>query len=143
MKVELDGKRVFITAGGAGMGRATAIAMAALGAEVLTCDIDAAALASLPDAIKTFVADVADSDQVDAIFDQILPGGLDILINNAGIAGPTRLVEDITNDEWRQCMAVCIDAQFYCVRRVVPLFKRQRHGVITLRAVPTWPRSGR
>ena len=130
MKIELNGKRVFITAGGAGMGRATALAMAALGAEVFTCDIDAEAMKDLPDNIKCFVADVADSDQVDAMFDHILPGGLDILVNNAGIAGPTKLVEDISNEEWRQCMAVGIDSQFYCVRRAVPVFKQQKHGVI-------------
>ena len=130
MQIELNGKRVFITAGGAGMGRATVLAMANLGAEVFTCDIDAEAMVDLPDTINTFVADVADSEQVDAMFDQILPGGLDILVNNAGISGPTKLVEDISNEEWRQCMSVCIDSQFYCVRRVVPVFKQQHHGVI-------------
>jgi NAD(P)-dependent dehydrogenase (short-subunit alcohol dehydrogenase family) len=130
MKIELNGKRVFVTAGGAGLGRATVLAMASLGAEVFTCDINAETLADLPEGVKTFVADVADSAQVDAIFDRILPGGLDILVNNAGVAGPTKLVEDVSNEEWRQCMAVCIDAQFYCVRRAVPLFKQQRHGVI-------------
>ena len=72
MQIELNGKRVFITAGGAGMERATALAMAALGADVFTCDIDAEAMKGLPDNIKTFVAEVADSDQVDAMFDQIL-----------------------------------------------------------------------
>lgn len=130
MQIELKGKRVFITGGGAGMGRATALAMAKLGAEVFTCDVDAGVLADLPDSIISFVADVAESEQLDAIFAQILPGGLDILVNNAGVAGPTKPVEDISNDEWRQCMAVCIDAQFYCVRRVVPVFKQQGHGVI-------------
>ncbi|GIT71267.1 MAG: hypothetical protein Ct9H300mP28_10810 [Pseudomonadota bacterium] len=56
--------------------------------------------------------------------------GLDILVNNAGIAGPTKLIENITDDEWRKCMAVCIDSQFYCTRRAVPIFKQQQHGVI-------------
>ena len=69
-------------------------------------------------------------DALDAVFDEILPGGLDILVNNAGVAGPTKLVEDITNDEWDQCMSVCIDSHFYCVRRAVPVFKSQQRGVI-------------
>ena len=130
MQISLAGKRVMITAGGAGMGRATAIAMHKLGATVFTCDLDEAGLASLPDGITTFVCDVSDPSAVDAIFDQILPDGLDIMINNAGIGGPTKPVEEVTNEEWQQCMGVCIDSQFYCTRRVVPVFKAQQSGVI-------------
>ncbi|WP_370279983.1 SDR family oxidoreductase [Pontibacterium sp.] len=130
MNVSLAEKRVVITAGGAGMGRATALAMHKLGATVFTCDVDEAALASLPDEITTFVCDVSDPVQVDAMFDQILPDGLDILVNNAGIGGPTAPIEDVSNDEWRQCMGVCIDGQFYCARRAVPVFKQQQSGVI-------------
>lgn len=130
MQIFLAGKRVMITAGGAGMGRATAIAMHKLGATVFTCDLDEAGLASLPDGITTFVCDVSDPSAVDAIFDQILPDGLDIMVNNAGIGGPTKPVEEVTNEEWQQCMVVCIDSQFYCTRRVVPVFKAQQSGVI-------------
>ncbi|MCV6609320.1 MAG: SDR family oxidoreductase [Amphritea sp.] len=130
MQISLAGKRVMITAGGAGMGRATAIAMHKLGATVFTCDLDEAGLASLPDGITTFVCDVSDPSAVDAIFDQILPDGLDIMVNNAGIGGPTKPVEEVTNEEWQQCMGVCIDSQFYCTRRVVPVFKAQQSGVI-------------
>ena len=74
-----------------------------LGAEVCTCDVDPAGLATLPDRITTWVCDVTDSGALDAIFDEVLPGGLDIMVNNAGVGGPTKLVEDITNDEWAQC----------------------------------------
>jgi len=130
MNVTLEGKRAFITAGGAGMGRATAIAMHAVGAEVFTCDIDPSGLTSLPEEITTWECDVSDSSQLDAIFDEILPGGLDIMVNNAGVSGPTKLVEDITDEEWRQTMSVCIDSHFYCARRVAPVFKDQRDGTI-------------
>lgn len=130
MKISLSGRRAFITAGGAGMGRATALAMRAVGAEVFTCDIDADSLATLPDDITTWTCDVGRSADVDAIFDEILPGGLDFMINNAGIAGPTKFVEHVTDDEWRRTMAVCIDATFFCARRVAPVFKAQRHGAI-------------
>lgn len=130
MKISLKGKRVFITAGGAGMGRATAIAMDRLGAEVFTCDIEPSGLETLPDSITTWTCDVTQSSELDAIFDEILPGGLDIMVNNAGVAGPTKLVEDVTDEEWRHTMAVCVDAQFFCVRRVAPVFKAQQHGTI-------------
>ncbi|MDG2217678.1 MAG: SDR family oxidoreductase [Acidimicrobiales bacterium] len=130
MKISLKGKRVFITAGGAGMGRATAIAMDRLGAEVFTCDIEPSGLETLPDSITTWTCDVTQSSELDAIFDEILPDGLDIMVNNAGVAGPTKLVEDVTDEEWRHTMAVCVDAQFFCVRRVAPLFKAQQHGTI-------------
>ena len=130
MQVSLENKRVFITAGAAGMGRATAIAMQRLGAEVYTCDIDQDMLETLPEGIHRYQCDVSNSKELDKIFDEILPQGLDLLINNAGVSGPTKSVEDITDEEWRDCMAVCIDAQFYCVRRVVPIFKKQHHGAI-------------
>lgn len=130
MLISLEGRRAFITAGGAGMGRATALAMDAAGAQVFTCDIDATALSTLPPSITSWPCDVSSSAQLDAIFDDLLPGGLDIMINNAGIAGPTKLVEDVTDGEWRQTMAVNVDATFACVRRAVPVFKAQQHGVI-------------
>ncbi len=130
MNISLEGKRAFITAGGDGMGRTTAITMDALGAEVFTCDIDPAGLATLPDSITSWECDVTNSDALDAIFDEILPGGLDILVNNAGVGGPTKRVEEVTNAEWDHTMGVCIDAQFYCARRVVPVFRAQSSGVI-------------
>ncbi|MBE2167487.1 MULTISPECIES: SDR family oxidoreductase [unclassified Cobetia] len=130
MQILLEGKRAFVTAGGAGMGRATVLAMHALGARVFTCDVDGEALSNLPDDITTFVSDVSDPAAVDAMFDEFLPGGLDILVNNAGIGGPTKPVENVSNEEWRACMGVCIDSQFYCARRAVPTFRAQKHGVI-------------
>lgn len=130
MQVSLQGQRVLITAGGAGMGRATVLAMHRLGAQVFTCDVDKASLSSLPKAVVHYECDVSDPEQVDAMFEQILPDGLDLLVNNAGIGGPTKPVEAVSHTEWRDCMGVCIDAQFYCTRRVVPVFKAQQHGAI-------------
>lgn len=130
MQITMDGRRAFITAGGAGMGRATALAMHELGAEVFTCDVDPTGLGTLPEGITSWQCDVTRSAELDALFDEVLPGGLDILVNNAGVAGPTGPVEDVTDEEWRHTMAVCIDAQFFCVRRVVPTFRAQGHGSI-------------
>lgn len=130
MFISLEGRRAFITAGGAGMGRSTALAMLEAGAEVFTCDIDGQSLRTLPSEITRWTCDVSNSSELDAIFDEILPGGLDVLVNNAGVAGPTKAVEDITDEEWRKTMAVDIDATFFCARRVAPVFKAQQSGVI-------------
>ena len=132
MKISLKGKRVFISGAAEGIGRATALSMHKLGAEVIICDINEEKLSSMGKEIKTFVCDVSDSSKVDRMFKQIENFGLDILVNNTGISGPTKLIENITDDEWRDCMSVCIDSHFYCTRRAVPMFKQQQHGVIIL-----------
>lgn len=130
MEISLEGQRAFVTAGADGIGRAIVLTMHELGAKVFTCDVDQAGLDTLPEGVTSWRCDVADSDALDDLFDRFLPDGLDIMVNNAGVSGPTKLVEDVTNEEWRQTMAVCIDAQFYCVRRVTPVFKAQKRGVI-------------
>ena len=69
---------------------------------------------------------------VDALFDRVRStlGGLDALINNAGIAGPTAGVEDIALDDWRQCLDVGLTGQFLCARRGVPMLKAAGGGSI-------------
>lgn len=128
-------QRVMISAGAAGIGFAIARAFVAGGARVHICDIDETALADAKAAlpgIGTAKLDVADPDAIDAWFETALAdlGGLDVLINNAGIAGPTATVEDMDYDDWRTCMTVCLDSQFLCSRRAVPVLKEQRSGAI-------------
>jgi NAD(P)-dependent dehydrogenase (short-subunit alcohol dehydrogenase family) len=130
MKVELENKRVFISAGADGMGRTTVLTMLDIGAKVFTCDINQEMLNSLPAEVGTYHCDVSNPVDVDAMFDDFIDDGLDILVNNAGIGGPTKPIEEVTNDEWRQTMSVGIDSQFYCCRRAVPVFRHQKHGVI-------------
>ena len=130
MKVSLKDKRVFVSAGGDGIGRTTVLAMQKLGAKVFTCDIDQDALDSLPSEVTSWNCDISDPQAVDAMFNKFIDDGLDILVNNAGIGGPTKPIENVTNEEWRQTMSVCIDSQFYCCRRAVPVFKAQQSGVI-------------
>jgi NAD(P)-dependent dehydrogenase (short-subunit alcohol dehydrogenase family) len=52
------------------------------------------------------------------------------LINNAGTKGPTGYVEDLKLDDWRECLSVCLDAQFLCARRAAPIMKARRSGSI-------------
>lgn len=127
--------RVLITAAASGIGRVIAETLIAAGARVHLCDIDQAALTTLQRAtptISTTVADVADPAQVDQLFAEATAqlGGLDILINNAGIAGPTGLVETLELADWERTMAININGQFLCVRRAVPLLKASGGGLI-------------
>jgi len=127
--------RVMITAAATGIGAATARAFADEGHRVHASDIDEEALSRLnddyPDIVTTPV-DVRDEGAVDTWFDDTIDvlDGLDILINNAGIAGPTAAVDDMDFDGWRDCLAVCLDAQFLTCRRAVPVMKDQRSGGI-------------
>src|SRR6185436_14182110 len=99
MDVSAKGLRVVVTAGGAGIGRAIAATFLEHGARVQVCDVDEGALQALGrdlPAIHRVRADVAEPAQVERLFDEAKRnlGGLDVLVNNAGIAGPTAKVED-------------------------------------------------
>jgi NAD(P)-dependent dehydrogenase (short-subunit alcohol dehydrogenase family) len=131
----LAGKRVLLTAGGAGIGAVIAAAFLAEGAWVWICDVDAEALAaarSTHPELGTSLADVADERAIDAMFGTIgeALGGLDILINNAGISGPTGPIESLDPAEWRRCVAVNLDGAFLCTRRAVPLLKAAGGGAV-------------
>src|SRR5689334_21741320 len=94
MDLAIRGLRVLVTAGASGIGLATARAFAREGARVHVCDVDQAALNALgasDPGLARSVCDVADGAAVARMFDQVSAafGGLDALVNNAGIAGPT------------------------------------------------------
>ncbi len=127
--------RVMITAGAAGIGWAIAKAFAEDDARVHVCDIDPRALAMVAEdypEIGVAHVDVTDEEAVDDWFDLALDDmeGLDVLINNAGIAGPIGPLEDLDLDGWQQCLAVNLDAQMLTCRRAVPVMKAQRSGII-------------
>ncbi len=130
MTGELAHKRAVVTAGAGGAGLVIAQALKVAGAEVFVCDVDPSALAVLPSGLVGTEVDVSDPAAVTAWLGPIVADGLDILVNNAGIAGPTAAVEDITTEDWRRCLSVDLDSQFYCVRAVVPAMKRQEAGAI-------------
>lgn len=132
MELGLNGLRVLVTAGAAGIGRGIVDAFVEEGARVFTCDVDEAALASLPQGVGRRPADVANRDQVAALFEAAVAelGGLDVLVNNAGIAGPTGRVEDIPPEEWDRCLEVCLTGQFNCARLAVPHLRQSRNASI-------------
>lgn len=104
------------------------------GARVHICDVDAAAIeetvASL--GVNASLCDVSDPNQVEALFADVTArlGGLDVLVNNAGIAGPTGKVEEISVADWQRCIAIDLNGMFYCTRLGVPMLKAAGGGSI-------------
>lgn len=129
MDMGLRDARVIVTAGAGGIGREIALAFREEGARVWVCDADPAAVAAFaaeaPDAGGE-VCDVTDRSGVAAFFDRATTalGGLDVMINNAGIAGPTAAVDDVAPDEWDRTLEVCLTGQFNFARLAAPLLRR-------------------
>ena len=104
--------RVMITAAASGIGRAIAKAFYDEGAKVHICDVNEQALEAFredfPEIAATHV-NVRSEGEIDAWFDDALDdlGGLDVMVNNAGIKGPTALVDDIDYADWRERFWVC------------------------------------
>ncbi|MFQ5775546.1 MAG: SDR family oxidoreductase [Kiloniellaceae bacterium] len=129
------GLRVLVSAGATGIGRAIADTLADHGAAIHVCDIAEEALdrcrAERP-GYGASVCDVAEEKQVDRLFEDARAtlGGLDVLVNNAGIAGPTAGVEEIDPADWRRTVEVNLNGHFYCARRAVPLLKAAEEGAM-------------
>ena len=132
----LRDQRVLVTAGASGIGHAIAATLSRLGARVAICDISDSLLdeaqKSIAPAHATLKADVSREDDVDRMFEEVSSslGGLDALINNAGIAGPTGGVDEISPADWRRCIDICLTGQFLCARRAVPMLKAAGGGSI-------------
>lgn len=130
-----EGLRVVVTAGGSGIGRAVAERFMAAGARAYICDIQPA---MLDEALKAnpglggTLADVAKPAEVEALFKKALGalGGIDVLVNNAGVGGPRGPVESLSYEEWDRCVAVNLNGMFYCIKQVVPAMKAQQSGCI-------------
>jgi len=135
--METNGKplRVLINAAGGGAGRVIAQRFAKAGARVVAVDVDAAAIASLaaesPD-IHAMPADAGSEADVDAVYSFLVEriGGIDVLVNNVGIAGPTAAAEDVSLDDWNESLRVNLTSHFLFARAAIPLMKAQSSGLI-------------
>jgi NAD(P)-dependent dehydrogenase (short-subunit alcohol dehydrogenase family) len=121
--------RVLVTAGASGIGAVIARAFHEAGSRVHVCDIDRLALDRLnteAPGITGSVADASVAADVDLVFDDVQGtlGGLDVLVNNCGIAGPTGPIESIDGPGWERTVAVNLNSQYYFARRAVPLLKQ-------------------
>jgi NAD(P)-dependent dehydrogenase (short-subunit alcohol dehydrogenase family) len=141
------GLRVLVTGGASGIGLVIARAFVDAGSRVHVCDSSQQAIDALNEAeqsaemnaITGTLADVSDRAAVDQVFVDVNAelGGLDVLINNAGIAGPTGGIDEMETGDWEQTVDVNLNAQFYFARRAVPLLRQARDGgsIIALSSV--------
>jgi len=126
---------VLVTAGAGGIGLVTAHRFKEEGAKVHVCDIDTSALEALaksdPDITST-VCDVSKRADVDRLFKEALGalGGLDVLVNNAGTAGPTGRVDEISVDDWDQCITINLTGAFNCARLAIPHLQKSKNASI-------------
>ncbi|WP_153098781.1 SDR family oxidoreductase [Paraburkholderia hayleyella] len=138
------GLRALISGGAAGIGLVIARAFVEAGARVHVCDASQDALAAMHAdsdnaGISSTLADVADEAAVARVFSDAERqlGGIDVLFNNAGIAGPTGGIDEIDSADWERTIAVNLNAQFYFARRAVPLLRASPGGgsIIALSSV--------
>lgn len=122
--------KVLITAGASGIGRAMADAFFAKGYEIWITDIDTDALSTCPEDWTRREADASDEASVKSLFAEM--GCPDVLCSNAGIAGPTALIEDISLEDWRRCVSVNLEGAFLAAKYAAPLMKVAGQGVITI-----------
>lgn len=131
----MNRQNVLITAGASGIGYATVKRFLDAGARVAVCDIDRQKLQQMKQRhpqVMTAQVDVGNSQAIRSFVGDVAEnlGGIDVVVNNAGIAGPTAAVEDISDEEWLPSFNVNIHGVFYMLREVVPLMKAQGGGAV-------------
>ena len=125
-----------ISAAGSGIGRVLAEGLIADGWRLFICDADAAAVADFSAAFPAALAeqvDVADPVAVGAFADRVRAtlgagGGLDLLVNNAGVAGPVARLEEQPVDGWQRCIDINLNGTFYLTRALIPLLRARAPG---------------
>ena len=128
-------QRVLVTAGASGIGKEMARAFVASGATVCVCDIDTTALQTAAKEIPGLLIQVCDISRRQDI-ERMVPaavaalGGLDVLVNNAGISGPTAPVEEMNPDALEKVMQVDLTGTFNVTRMAIPHLKKSSAGAI-------------
>ena len=130
-------QRVLVTAGAGGIGLATARAFEAGGAMVHVADVDAKAVNELVQAsprISGSVLDIADAAAVARLVEDVRQklGGLDVLVNNAGVAGPTAAVADYPDEAWASVIGVNLNGTFNVTKAFIPMLEASRQASIVI-----------
>jgi len=125
--------KVVITGGAAGIGAVIAKAFHEIEAQVYICDIDAGAIECMKldhPGMHGAVADVGIKQHVDRLMEEAIStlGGLDVLVNNAGIAGPTGNIEDLQAEEWENTVSTNLNSQYYVLRKAIPFLKQSKQN---------------
>ena len=123
----LSGLRALVTGGGSGIGEAIATGMRNAGATVVVCDVN--------DSTKpNYVCDVSRTADVEAMFQGIRRdlGGLDILVNNVGVPGPTARVDEMDPDAYDECVRVNLGGTFRCAHAAVPMLIDSKGSMINI-----------
>ncbi|HKE57236.1 MAG TPA: SDR family NAD(P)-dependent oxidoreductase [Pyrinomonadaceae bacterium] len=137
--MKLENQAAIVTGAGQGIGKSISLALAREGAAVLLCGRHQETLAGVAQEIKQLgghaivsVTDVSDEAAVKQMVDLAVAqfGRLNLLINNAGIVGPTAQVTNVSRDDWDEVMAVNLTGPFLCARAVIPHLVEQRSGKI-------------
>ena len=127
--------KVVITAGASGIGLETAREFVSTGHIVAICDIDETALKSAKQALPsliTYHCDVSKPKETNFFIKSAAKQlqGIDTLVNNAGVGGPTKKIEDVTPEEWKNCIDICLGGQFNCISATVKYLKESSNPSI-------------
>jgi NAD(P)-dependent dehydrogenase (short-subunit alcohol dehydrogenase family) len=145
MSPELAGQVAVVTGGNRGIGRAIALAMARAGARLAITGRNAEMLTRTATEVEalgseclTAVCDVSDAEQVRDATGLVLRryGQVDVVVANAGIAGPVKPMQEITFDEWRRCLGTDLDGVFLTFKNFIPaMIQRRRGSLIAISSV--------
>lgn len=136
---DLKDKTVVITGAGSGIGRACALLIGSRGADLALLDIDVVAAEGVAAAVveaggraRAYAVDVSDVDAVDRTFAAVVAdlGGLQVLVNNAGLALPMVPLADLDVSSWRRVMSVNLDGLFYCLRAALRTMREAGGGSV-------------
>lgn len=135
MDLNLKGSKVIVSAGGSGIGLVIVQGFLAEGAEVATCDISPELVFQLRKnhpGVYCEEVDVADAKAVQKFTQSAIGqlGGLDCLVNNAGIAGPTSPIEEIQEEDWERCLSVCLSSQYFFTKAAVSALRKSENSSI-------------
>ncbi|WP_130802460.1 SDR family oxidoreductase [Acinetobacter ihumii] len=128
-------RKVFISAGGSGIGRCIAEAFLKQGDQVFVCDINEESLNQFKQdypQLQTASCDLSQMDAIQPMFESALQqlGGLDILVNNTGISGPTVAAEELSFEDWSQVLNLNLNSTFVMTKLAIPYLKQSDAGVI-------------